>query len=133
MKTKSKIFSSITLFGGALFALILVSPGVSGHLFNAKANQEYLIELSNTKNDYTSGGTKNVKTQLDNEVGFSFVNCVSSANDFIKINDGGYFYNNQQITSIESILPEFPTDSGARLMFRAAYKRSNDLFFYKRS
>lgn len=128
MKTKSKIFSSIALFGSSLFALILVSPGVSGHLFSAKANQEYLIELSNTKNDYQGSGSQKVKTELDNEVSFSFENCASSTNDFIKINDGGYFYNNEQITSIESILPEFSTDSGAKLKFRAAYKRSSDLW-----
>lgn len=125
MKTKSKIFSSIALFGSSLFALILVSPGVSGHLFSAKANQEYLIELSNTKNDYAGSGTQKMKTELENEVNFSFVSCEASSNDFVKINENGYLYNSEQITSIESILPEFSTDSGARLMFRASYKRSD--------
>ena len=127
MTKRHQIFLSITLSAIGLFAVILGGQNINGSFLYAKnrSANTYSIKLDSTNAFTTTGsGTKTIYTSLNNSVQFSYTSCSPLDGGHAKINQNGTIVNDQQITSVESILPVFTTSTtNTELQFRASFDK----------
>lgn len=127
MTKRHQIFLSITLSAIGLFAVVLGGQNIGGSFLYAKnrSANTYSIKLDSTNAFTTSGsGTKTIYTSLNNSVQFSYTSCSQLSGGHAKINQNGTIVNDQQITSVESILPVFTTSTtNTELQFRASFDK----------
>lgn len=118
---------SIACSAVGLFAVVLGGQNIDGSFLYAKnrSANSYSIKLDSTNAFTTSGsGTKTIYTSLNNPVQFSYTSCSPLSGGHAKINENGTIVNDQQITSVESILPIFTTSTtNTEFQFRASFDK----------
>lgn len=116
---KKKILPLITISCSVICGLVLTLNTKKSYFLNTKAsNPTYEISFNSTKNKFHSytgntayDGTATIKTDLGNDIAFSYYQVKGVASTWHVLGDGGYFYNSDPIHGISSIDLSFKTDN----------------------
>ena len=118
---KSKCFSSIVAvtLTATVIGLTVIGTSNSNKTFFASASKDsYGISFNSSKNKFHSytgntayDGDATIKTNLGNDIDFSYYQVKGIASTWHVLGSGGYFYNTDPIHGIEKITLTFKTDN----------------------
>lgn len=116
-KKKSFLFASF-MSGAVALATLAIMSSSSSFLYKANADvKSYGITFNSTRNKLHErvdvigyDGETTIKTDLGNNIGFSYYHVAGTENTWQILNKGGYFYNTDPIHGIQSITLSFNTD-----------------------
>lgn len=124
MKKKIFLLSSVAASIIAVATLVLTSTNLNP-LFRTNANIKlYGITFDSGRNKFHDNtgitpydGDATVKTDLGNDIGFTYYQLMGTKNTWHVLGNGGYFYNTDPIHGMQSITLSFNTDGASYSIF----------------